>query len=255
MSTEPLFWLSAVAAVLIVGISKGGFGGGLGVVGVPLLAMTTSPQSAAAILLPILIVMDMTGLHGWRGRWDREQLRRLIPAALFGIVLGALSFRLFSEDGIRILIGVIGLVFGTSWWARQLGWLSVLSRPKPGVWHTRGWAAVSGFTSFGVHAGGPPLAVALLPQQLPPDRYAATTVVFFTWVNLSKVVPYYWLDQFSTEILLTAALLAPLGVIAVRLGILVNSIISEVLFYRFCYLFLVLVSARLIFIGLTNVFR
>lgn len=255
MSTDPLFWLSALAAVLIVGISKGGFGGGLGVVGVPLLSMTTSPQSAAAILLPILIVMDMTGLHGWRGRWDREQLKRLIPAALCGISLGAFTFHLFSDDGIRILIGVIGVVFGTSWWFNQLRRVPAIARRKPGPWHTRCWAAVSGFTSFGVHAGGPPLAVALLPQQLSPDRYAATTVVFFTWVNLSKVIPYYWLDQFSMNIVLTAAVLAPLGIAAVRLGIVLNSMISEVWFYRFCYLFLVLVSARLIIIGLTNLFR
>ena len=109
MSSDPIFWVYAVIAVTLVGISKGGFGGGLGVVGVPLLAMTTSPATAAAILLPILIVMDFTGLHGWRGRWDREQLGRLIPAALIGIVFGALSFHLFSDDGIRILIGIIGI--------------------------------------------------------------------------------------------------------------------------------------------------
>ncbi|MDP5325194.1 MAG: sulfite exporter TauE/SafE family protein [Litorivicinaceae bacterium] len=254
MSSDPIFWVYAVIAVTLVGISKGGFGGGLGVVGVPLLAMTTSPATAAAILLPILIVMDFTGLHGWRGRWDREQLGRLIPAALIGIVIGALSFHLFSDDGIRILIGIIGIGFGLSWWIRQLGLSSGVASNLPGPWHTRCWACVSGFTSFGVHAGGPPLAVALLPQRLPPDRYAATTVVFFTWVNLAKVIPYYWLDQFSFNVLVTAAVLAPLGILAVRLGISINSMISESWFYRFCYLFLLVISGRLIYIGLTNVF-
>jgi uncharacterized membrane protein YfcA len=254
VSSDPFFWFSAIVAVTLVGISKGGFGGGLGVVGVPLVAMTTSPATAAAILLPVLIVMDLTGLHGWRGRWDRTQLGRLIPAALVGIVAGALSFHLFSDDGIRILIGVIGIGFGLSWWARQLGLVGGVASGVPGPWHTRFWAGVSGFTSFGVHAGGPPLAVALLPQRLPPDRYAATTVVFFTWVNLAKVIPYYWLDQFSVDVLVTAAVLAPLGILAVRLGIFINSRISEFWFYRFCYLFLLVVSGRLIHIGLTNVF-
>lgn len=132
MSSDPIFWVYAVIAVTLVGISKGGFGGGLGVVGVPLLAMTTSPATAAAILLPILIVMDFTGLHGWRGRWDREQLGRLIPAALIGIVIGALSFHLFSDDGIRILIGIIGIGFGLSWWIRQLGLFSGVATNLPG---------------------------------------------------------------------------------------------------------------------------
>ena len=47
MSSDPIFWIYAIIAVTLVGISKGGFGGGLGVVGVPLLAMTTSPATAA----------------------------------------------------------------------------------------------------------------------------------------------------------------------------------------------------------------
>ena len=94
---------------------------------------------------------------------------------------------------------------------------------------------IAGFTSFSVHAGGPPLQIALLPQKLDPKLYAATTVVFFTFVNLIKVFPYYWLDQFTQEVLWTALILAPVGPFAVRLGILLNGgfgtlVLSRLLF-------------------------
>ena len=46
---DPSFYAVAVPAVLLVGLSKGGFGGAMGFVGVPLLALVMSPVKAAAI--------------------------------------------------------------------------------------------------------------------------------------------------------------------------------------------------------------
>jgi uncharacterized membrane protein YfcA len=55
MITDPLFYLCAIPAVLLYGIAKGGFGGNIAILSVPLMALVMSPQQAAAILLPILI--------------------------------------------------------------------------------------------------------------------------------------------------------------------------------------------------------
>jgi uncharacterized membrane protein YfcA len=65
---QPVFYLLATLAVLIVGISKGGFGGGLAVAGVPLMSLAIPPFQAAAILLPILCLMDLAGLRAYWGR-------------------------------------------------------------------------------------------------------------------------------------------------------------------------------------------
>ena len=53
------FFLTAVPAVMIFGISKGGFAGPIAILAVPLMSMAISPNIAAGILLPILIVMDI----------------------------------------------------------------------------------------------------------------------------------------------------------------------------------------------------
>ena len=175
---DPLFWGLALIGLLIVGVFKGGFGGGLGVVGVPFLAAAIPVNQAAAIMLPCLIIMDITGLYGWRGQWCWIQLRRLLPAAALGVCLGGLGFHGLSDNALRVMIGGIGLGFGLQWWIQHLG-LNHRSDPSlPSAWHTRFWSMVAGFTSFSVHAGGPPLQVALLPQRLDPKIYAATTVVF-----------------------------------------------------------------------------
>ena len=94
--------------------------------------------------------------------------------------------------------------------------------------------------------------MALLPQRLDPKIYAATTVVFFTFVNLVKVFPYNWLDQFKSEVLWTAVFLGPIGPFAVRLGIYLNQAISALWFYQVCYFALIISSGRLLDIGLTT---
>ena len=78
--TEPSFYLVASLAVLIVGVAKGGLGGGIGIVAVPLMAMVIGPLQAAAILLPLLMVMDVLALKAYWHQWDVRYLRILIPA-------------------------------------------------------------------------------------------------------------------------------------------------------------------------------
>ena len=102
------------------------------------------------------------------------------------------QFNLRSDNALRIMIGLIGLGFGMQWWIQHLGFMQSVEKEVPGAWHTRCWSMIAGFTSFSVHAGGPSLQIALLPQKLDPKMYAATTVIFFIFVNLIKVFPYYW---------------------------------------------------------------
>jgi uncharacterized protein len=95
--TDPLFYALAIPAFLITGISKGGFGSGLGSVAVPLLALVIPVPQAAAIMLPLLLAMDLFGLWGYRWKWDPVNMRIMLPGAAVGMVLGYLSFRYLDE--------------------------------------------------------------------------------------------------------------------------------------------------------------
>ena len=72
------FWTLALVAVLLMGVSKGGFGSGLNVVSTPLLALASSPALAAAVMLPLLNAMDMLGAR------DRTQMA--VTAMLYGLI-------------------------------------------------------------------------------------------------------------------------------------------------------------------------
>ncbi len=245
MITDPLFYLCAIPAVLIFGMAKGGFGGGIAVVSVPLMTLTISPVTAAAILLPILLVMDAVAIWSFRGRWSILNLKYTLPGALLGILVGTFTFRYLSEDGIRIMIGLIALAFSLDYWLKP----SRKHQRQPSAWRGNWWGSLAGFSSFGIHAGGPPISIYMLPLQLEKTQLMGTFAAFFAVVNLVKVIPYTWLGQFDQSNLLTSLVLVPLAPVGVRLGYYLLHKVSETFIYQLCYFFLLIVGAKLLWDG------
>ena len=103
MITDWGFYAVAVPAVLLLGISKSGFGAGFGSLAVPLMALSVSVPQAAAILMPVLLVMDLLGIAAFRKDFDRRLLRFLLP---WGLVGTGGSFALCG-----LLAGLPGLSF------------------------------------------------------------------------------------------------------------------------------------------------
>ena len=116
MIADPWFYALAVPAIMIAGISKGGFGGGLVVMAVPLMALVVAPQQAAAVMLPILMAMDVGAVWAYRRTWRRDLILFLLPAAVIGIVLGWASFGLLDASLVRLLLAVIALTFTLNYW-------------------------------------------------------------------------------------------------------------------------------------------
>lgn len=241
---DPTFYLLAVPAVLLVGISKGGFGVGLGLLAVPAMALAVPAAQAAAVLLPILCLMDLVGLWGYRAKWDRTNMRIILPAGMVGLALGGLAFRLLDPRTLALVVGLIAVGFSLEFWARPAG---AVRAPREAS-RVRGsfWAFVSGFTSFTAHAGGPPLSVYLLPQRLDKTLFVGTTVVFFAVVNYVKLVPYAWLGQFDGQTLLTTLVLSPLAPLGMWLGMWLHGRIAPRAFFQTCYVFVFLAGVKLI---------
>ncbi len=247
--TDPLFYLLAVPALLITGISKGGFASGGGNLSVPAMALLIPAPQAAAISLPILCAIDLAGLRAWWGRWNKREMRVILPGGLLGILVGAFAFGLMTDRATKLIVGGIALAF----LARSL-WLGRHGSAPPPAAHSaaRGgfWSALSGFTSTIAHAGGPPLAVYLYPLRLERAQLAATTVVFFGVMNYVKLVPYALLGQLSLQNLLTSLVLLPLAPIGVWIGVWLQRRISDRLFYRTVYILLGTTGLKLVADGL-----
>jgi uncharacterized protein len=109
MITDPLFYAAAVPAVILLGLSKGGFRG-IGLLALPMMALVISPIRAAAILLPILIVQDSVAVWAYRRAWDARNLMILLPSAAVGVVLGYLLAEYVSDAGISLAMGLLSIL-------------------------------------------------------------------------------------------------------------------------------------------------
>lgn len=251
MITEPSFYFAAIPAVLIFGIAKGGFGGGIVIVAVPLMALVVSPITAAAILLPILCVMDLMALWVFRGRWIWRELTLLLPASILGILLGALLFEYMNAHLIRLTLGTISLLYTIQYWWHQIRQSAAPQKvlgPVAGI--TAGTAA--GFTSFVAHAGAPPLSFYLLRRGMDRTSFVATATVFFWVVNYTKLIPYAWLGLLDTSNLITSLVLCPLAPIGIALGKWLHDRVSDSFFFNFFYITLFILGCKLTWDGIVG---
>jgi len=249
--TDPYFYLVAVPAVMLYGISKGGFAGGFGVIAVPLMALVVEPMQAAAILLPIICGMDIVALWAFRGKWVWSELRLIIPASLIGIISGTLLFSYMSPAIVRLLLGFIAVAFALHHWLHLLQSNASQQQNFGPVMGTVA-AATSGFTSFVAHAGGPPLGIYLLRRGLDKTAFVATTAVFFAFANYVKLIPYAWLGQLDASNVKTSLALMVLAPVSILLGVWLHKKMSQEAFFRFIYASLFVVGLKLTWDGISG---
>ncbi|MTI45021.1 hypothetical protein JM93_03635 [Roseibium hamelinense] len=246
---DPWFYAAAIPAVFVVGLSKGGFGGTLAMLGVPAMALVISPIQAAGIMLPILVVMDGIALLAYRGRADWLSLRILLPAAIAGICIGWLTATYVNDGMVVLLVGILSLLFVADYvFERNSRQTASKHNPlKGGLWGT-----IAGFTSFVSHTGGPPFQLYVVPLRLEPALFAGTAVIFFAAVNAMKLVPYYYLDQFDATNIATSLVLLPIAPIATLCGVWLVKKIDTETFYRLIYALMLLIGCKLIFDGIAS---
>ena len=240
--TDWTFYAVAVPAVLLLGISKSGFGAGFGSLAVPLMALSVTVPQAAAILMPVLLVMDLLGIAAFRKDFDRALLKFMLPWGLVGIVVGTLSFKLLQAKWVAGIVGVFTLLF----LAQRLIFPPKPDSPPPPKWLGAILTATSGFTSFIAHAGGPPINAYVIPLRLSPVKFTATMAFFFFVINLSKWIPYGLLGLLDMRNMATSLVLLPIAPIGVLVGVRMARKINPVLFYRLVYLGMFLTGVKLV---------
>lgn len=217
IQTDILFYLVAVPAVLILGLSKGGFAG-VGMVCTPLVALVVGPVEAAGILLPILVAQDAVAVWMYRGEWRTDILLGLVPGGAVGVLLAYLLAAVTPEAWIALVLGMISVGFAAyQLWPGRARTLADAPRPNLFLGGLSGVA--SGFTSGVAHAGTPPFQFYVLPQKLAQRTYIATSAAFFACLNLLKVPAFAALGQFSAGHLMTAVTLLPLSLFTSWLGV------------------------------------
>ncbi|MCC7320039.1 MAG: sulfite exporter TauE/SafE family protein [Rubellimicrobium sp.] len=241
--SDPWVVAAGILSAAIIGVAKGGLTG-VGMLAVPVMALAISPVQAAGITLPILLISDAVGLWTWWKSWDIRTIRLMLPGAVAGTALGWATARYVSDDAVRLIVGVIAIVFFLNW-LLQSRERRAEKRPHNPAKATF-WATVTGYTSFISHAGGPIYQVYAIPLGLDPKTYTGTNVLFFAVTNFLKIVPYFLLGQLAVTNLVASAALMPVAVVFTFIGAWIIRRMSAAVFYPVTYALVAAVGVKLI---------
>jgi uncharacterized protein len=248
----------AVVAVLFIGISKAGFGGGLGLLTTPLAVLAFGPKNAIGIILPLLCAGDAFSLWNYWRKWEARNLKFLLPGVIGGIIIGVQLIGNFSARQLNIAIGCIAVCFVVFQLVKEKIFAAEGAfQPNHAVGVPLGIA--TGITSTFAHGAGPIVSMFLIPQRLPKEVFVATNVLIFTFVNWLKM-PFFCIDRaqinlplfareslITRDTLLTSVFFLPLIPVGVWLGIWLNRRFSERAFFKFVYAALFVTGLELIF--------
>jgi uncharacterized membrane protein YfcA len=240
--SDPWFVATALVAVSLLGLSKGGFFG-LGTMGLPLLSLFVPPLQAAAILLPTVLAQDALTVWTYRRTWSKENLQVLIPSLGVGIAIAYLFAASFSAADLRLAIGVIIGAFVLRHW---LGTRFDSLAPRPSRMTGILWGVVGGFTTMLANAGGPAWQMHLLPQKLEKYTYVGTITMLFAASNTFKIPAYNALGVLTWNNLATGAVLLPVAIMANYAGIWLVRRTPTELFYRIAYVLMFFIAVELI---------
>lgn len=219
IAVTPVVVAVVSVAALLIGLSKGGLGGGLGPLITLLVALVVPADVAIGLLLPLLMVGDLSALVAHRGRWDLALLARLLPGAVAGVVVASVFLRQVSPGLLRLTLAAVTLATVVYKLVEPR-----LRRRRLRIrrWHGGAAGFVSGVTSTVAHVGGPPVVVYLVLARTPAVAYVATLAVFFWVVNWIKVPGYLLAGLFDWSVLwrlAPTALLIPVGTALGRWGV------------------------------------
>lgn len=243
--------LIAALGVLFIGISKAGFGGGLGMLTTPLCVLAfgaagKTPSFAIGVILPLLCAGDLFSMYHYWGKWRRENLKYLIPGVVVGVVIGVVLIGHFTPRELNVCIGMMAVIFVAFQFIKEKVFQAegaFAPNHKLGI----PFGVGAGVTSTFAHGAGPVVSMFLIPQQLPKEQYVGTTVLVFTWINAIKM-PFFLANGIITESSLRFSLgYLPLIPFGVWLGVWLNRKLSEEHFIKLVYLFTLVTGLQLIF--------
>jgi len=261
-------WYSFVIfGVFLIGLTKSGFGSGLGLLAVPVitLAMGHIPgkgsQAGIGFMLPLLIAGDLIAVWQYRKRFSLNVVKRLFLGSVVGLILGAYLLWIFHRQKsdklagavISIEIGIESIFLVSLYWWRQFRGVqkSLMSEPLRGN-ITGSVAAVS---STLAHGAGPIIATYLLPLGLDRQLYVGTCATYFFLLNTAKLPGYALSGQFSNVSPAFSFRFLPVVLAGAVFGVWLNKRMSDKLFMRIVYVTTFLLGWYVLFEGIETLVR
>ena len=182
-------------AVVILGISKTGFGGGIGILSIPLMALVMPAEKMIAVLAILLVVVDLFANLHYLGEYDWPVLKWMIPGAVIGVAIGCAILLVMKQSDpasfnrkLSLIIGVLCVVFVLTQCLRMIGRDLPTLPSHPGSSVAIG--GVAGAVSTLSHSAGPIVTLYLLQERVEKRRLVATMLMYTLLINSVKLVGY-----------------------------------------------------------------
>ncbi len=208
--------LLLILATAGIGVSKSGFAG-VSLLHVVIFAFVFGALDSTGVLLPLLVAGDCLAIWFYGKKVEWPQVRRLLPPALVGVVLGALMMNRLDEAAFKPLIGFI--ILGLT--ALQISriWRPHLFEHIPHqAWFAWTLGLLAGVTTMLANAAGPVVALYLLAVSLPKLEFVGTSAWFFLIVNVFKLPFSYSLGFIDHQSLAIDIIFAPGILLGMLLG-------------------------------------
>ena len=205
---SPAEWALVCLGAFGIGFAKSGFAG-VSLLHVVIFAFLFGARPSTGVVLPMLIIGDTLAVLAFRqhARWD--YIRKMLPPAITGVVLGWLLMKSLPNLAFKGVIG--GIILGLS--ALQLTRLT-----RPGLfeqiphqmWFAWTMGLLAGTTTMLANAAGPIMALYFIAVSLPKFEFVGTSAWFFFVVNCLKVPFSVELGLIHFDTLALNAIMIPL---------------------------------------------
>ena len=241
------WWIVIFLGVTLIGVTKSGFGSGVGLMIVPMMAIACShipslgTKGALPLMLPLLIGGDLIAVWQYRHLFSLNIVKKLLPGTLVGVVIGGALLWWFEQQVPALAVALIRMEIGLEcvvlvalhWWRVLHATGNEVYFPKPlASFFTGAFAAIS---STLAHAAGPIIALYLLPQKLDRQLFVGTCAIYFFILNTAKLPAYYMSGLFESVSPVMTLRYVPLLIVGAVFGFWLNRRLSDRVFTTLVY--------------------
>lgn len=245
--SSPQGWVLYFTCAVLIGMSKTGIQN-IGTLTVPLFALLFGAKYSTGIVLILLCFADLTAVLYYRKAFLWSEVKKLLPLAVVGLIVGLLLGNVIDDSAFKITMG-ISIIAGII----VMLWLERLSVEKQNLivenkWYAPFFGFILGFSTMIGNAAGPALSVYMLSKKLDKITFAATSAWFIMILNFTKVPlqAFVW-HNLSWSGFYLNLMAVPFILLGGFIGIKIVKIIPEKTF-RYLIMTLVTISAILLIV-------
>ena len=247
-------YATALLSILVIALSKSGFGGGITALSAPVLLLVLPASEALGVLLPVFIVTDIWVVWQRRKIPFERVLVYMIGCGIAGQMIGWLTLRYLAVNDrwILIFISIMAIITGGKFFYQFIKADKDKAQNKPSDYRTHLvrrallWCGLSGFTSFVSLTGGIAVQIFLLPLRLARHIFVATMAWYFLAINSAKIPFFLELGFISSATLTLSFLLLPAVPVGVLFGRWLQNKMSDRVFYIIGHFLLLLLGMQLL---------